>query len=127
MNGTNQKLFDFSRVSDSTGQLKVSKVATGNLKLSMLDSKDAFILDTIVDGVYVFVGRECTIDERSKACHWGQTYLKQQNLPLYTQVTRVLETAEPASFLQWLVRIYCKKCERNFGFMILKCPKLNFV
>ncbi|PAV72422.1 hypothetical protein WR25_19376 [Diploscapter pachys] len=89
------------RVSNSTGQLKVSKVATGNLKLSMLDSKDAFILDSIVDGVYVFVGRECTLDERSKACHWGQTYLKQQNLPLYTQITRVLETAEPASFLQW--------------------------
>ncbi|VDL78019.1 unnamed protein product [Nippostrongylus brasiliensis] len=71
------------RVSDSSGQMKVTKVGQGELKYSQLDSK------------------ECTPEERAKAVILGTYYLTERKLPPWTQVTRVLESAEPASFTQW--------------------------
>lgn len=89
------------KVSDATGKMSVTKVAQGEIKRSQLDSKDAFILDAVTGGVFVWVGKECTLQERAKAMEMGTKYLKERRLPTYTQVRRVLESAEPTAFTQW--------------------------
>ncbi|ETN81172.1 hypothetical protein NECAME_02215 [Necator americanus] len=89
------------KVSDSSGSMKVSKVAQGEIKQSELDTKDAFILDAVNGGIFVWLGKGCNIQERGKALLWGENYLKQQKLPRWTQVTSVLEGVEPSSFTQW--------------------------
>lgn len=82
-----------SRVSDASGTLKVTKVSQGGLDTKSLDTKvpglplvhlrkltlqDAFIVDANAGGLYVWVGKGCTMAERKKAMDWGQQYLKQQ-------------------------------------------------
>ncbi|CAI4221384.1 unnamed protein product [Auanema sp. JU1783] len=95
------KLLSLWKVSDATGDMKVTIVAEGELKQSLLDSNDAFILDASAGGIFVWIGKNCTIEERHKAVSWGDKYLKQRKLPEWTQVTRILETTEPQIFTQW--------------------------
>ncbi|GMT24777.1 hypothetical protein PFISCL1PPCAC_16074 [Pristionchus fissidentatus] len=90
------------KVNDASGEAQVTKIAQGDeVKQNLLDSNDAFILDAVNGGVYVWVGKGCTVEERSRAFHWGQTYLYVSNLPSWTTVTRVLESNEPQMFSQW--------------------------
>ncbi len=63
--------------------------------------QDAFIVDAINGGVFVWVGKECTQQERQKALQFGESYIVQQKRPPWSQVARVLEGTEPASFTQW--------------------------
>uniref|UniRef100_A0A7I4Z1A8 Gelsolin repeat protein n=1 Tax=Haemonchus contortus TaxID=6289 RepID=A0A7I4Z1A8_HAECO len=102
------------RVSDASGAMKVTKVAQGEIKRSQLDSKDAFILDAIVGGVFVWIGKDCTMDERAQAMVMGSKYLKEKNLPTYTSVVRVLESAEPQSFIQWFGEWVDNKTKKVF-------------
>ncbi|VDM40652.1 unnamed protein product [Toxocara canis] len=98
---TNRQQVTLWRVSDESGKMQVTKVSQGDFKSSQLESKDAFILDAWKGGIYVWIGKGCTMDERKKAMLWAQEYLKKENKPNYTQVVRVLEGAEPAIFTQW--------------------------
>ncbi|VDP00112.1 unnamed protein product [Heligmosomoides polygyrus] len=102
------------RVSDATGKMKVTKVAQGEIKPSLLDSKDAFILDAATGGIFVWVGKECTAEERAKALTLGKQYLEERKLPAWTQVTRVLESAEPAAFSQWFGEWVDSKTKKTF-------------
>ncbi|KAK5969871.1 Actin-binding protein Fragmin [Trichostrongylus colubriformis] len=102
------------RVSDASGKMKVDKVARGEIKRSQLDSKDAFILDAVVGGVFVWIGKNCTMEERAQAMVMGAKYLKEKNLPTYTSVTRVLESAEPQSFIQWFGEWVDSKTKKSF-------------
>ncbi|CAJ0594552.1 unnamed protein product [Cylicocyclus nassatus] len=88
------------RVSDASGRLEVTKVAEGEIKQSQLDSQDAFILDAR-GGVYVWLGKGCTPNERKRALQWGENYIKQKNLPQWTQVTCIREGDETPSFTRW--------------------------
>uniref|UniRef100_A0A915C0I0 Gelsolin-like domain-containing protein n=2 Tax=Parascaris univalens TaxID=6257 RepID=A0A915C0I0_PARUN len=98
---TNRQQVTLWRVSDESGKMQITKVSQGNFKSSQLKSEDAFVLDAGRGGIYVWVGKGCTMDERKKAMQWGQEYLKKENKPTYTQVVRVLEGAEPVIFTQW--------------------------
>ncbi|ETN75727.1 gelsolin repeat protein [Necator americanus] len=102
-----KNIADLERTGQSTvhilGSMKVTKVAQGEMKQSLLDTKDAFILDAINGGIFVWVGKGCTLGERAKAMIWGENYLREKKLPPWTQVTRVLESVEPTSFTQWYV------------------------
>ncbi|CAI2355113.1 unnamed protein product [Caenorhabditis sp. 36 PRJEB53466] len=101
------------KVSDATGATKVTMVAQGeDLRKEQLDSSDAFILDAINGGIFVWIGHGCTLDERSKALIWGENYLKQHHLPRWTQVTRVLESTESTQFTQWF-RDWVDEKKRN--------------
>ncbi|KAK6760100.1 hypothetical protein RB195_021566 [Necator americanus] len=102
------------RVSDESGSMKVTKVAQGEMKQSLLDTKDAFILDAINGGIFVWVGKGCTLGERAKAMIWGENYLREKKLPPWTQVTRVLESVEPTSFTQWFGEWEDSKVKRSF-------------
>lgn len=58
--------------------MKINQIDSGNLHTKMLDSKDAFILDAGKGGVYVWIGKDCTSDEREKAMETGAKYLNQR-------------------------------------------------
>lgn len=98
---TTNKRVTLWRVSDETGKMTVKIVSQGNFQYKQLESKDAFILDAYNGGVYVWIGKNCTKDERKKAMAYAVEYIEQQKRPQNTQVVRVLEGAEPMAFTQW--------------------------
>ncbi|KAF8375436.1 hypothetical protein PRIPAC_81865, partial [Pristionchus pacificus] len=110
------------RVNDASGEAQVTKIAQGDeVKQSLLDSKDAFILDAVNGGIYVWVGKGCTVEERSRAFQWGQTYLYVSNLPSWTTVTRVLESVEPQMFTQWFDDWHGAKKKAEFVPRLFQC------
>lgn len=66
----------------------------------MLDSKDCFILDT-GSGIYVWVGRGATPQEKSQSMAKAQEFLKMKKYPAWTNVQRIVEGAESAPFKQY--------------------------
>ena len=55
------------RVSDASGMLEITEVGSYPLKCGLLDSNDAFILDTGASGIFVWVGRGATANEKKAA------------------------------------------------------------
>uniref|UniRef100_A0A915Q3X7 Gelsolin-like domain-containing protein n=1 Tax=Setaria digitata TaxID=48799 RepID=A0A915Q3X7_9BILA len=89
------------RVSEEMGQMSVKLVSKGNFQYSQLESKDAFILDVYNGGIYVWIGKKCSHNERKKAMEYATRYIELQGRPKNAQVVRVLEGAEPVAFTQW--------------------------
>uniref|UniRef100_A0A7E4VEF7 Villin-1 n=1 Tax=Panagrellus redivivus TaxID=6233 RepID=A0A7E4VEF7_PANRE len=87
--------------SDAGGPLQVRAISAGQQDVKSLDTNDAFILDAGPGGLYVWIGKKCNQKERSKAMEFASQYLETNKRPNWTQVTRVLEGAEPAAFTQW--------------------------
>uniref|UniRef100_A0A9J2PXZ7 Gelsolin-like domain-containing protein n=1 Tax=Ascaris lumbricoides TaxID=6252 RepID=A0A9J2PXZ7_ASCLU len=98
---TTQQAVTLVRVSDASGEMKATLVSEGSFDSSQLDSTDAFILNTGTGGIFVWVGKQCTMDERCKSMEWAKIFLQQQGLPDWTQVIRVFEGEEPTIFTQW--------------------------
>jgi len=86
-----------ARVSDATGQLSFSKVASGSFKRDQLVSDDAFVVDN-GEEVFAWIGKGASAAEKSQALNFATRYLSENNLPVWTPVTRILEGAESAAF-----------------------------
>jgi len=84
------------QLSDSTGQLKITEVATGSIKKSHLKSADVFIVD-IGPELFVWVGKDASKREKGLAIHYAENYLKHHKRHA-TPVARVLEGLETSSF-----------------------------
>ncbi|CAO1441408.1 unnamed protein product [Diamesa hyperborea] len=87
-------------VSDASGSLKVEPIATKPLKQEMLNTNDCFILDT-GSGIYAWVGKKATAEEKSQSLSRAQGFLKTKKYPSWTKVTRIVEGAETAPFKQY--------------------------
>lgn len=55
------------RVSDASGMLEINEVGSYPLKCGLLDTNDAFILDTGAAGIFAWVGRGATTNEKKAA------------------------------------------------------------
>lgn len=55
------------RVSDASGMLEITEVGSYPLTCSLLDTNDAFILDTGAGGIFAWVGRGATANEKKAA------------------------------------------------------------
>lgn len=88
------------KVSDASGSLKVETVAQKPLRQDMLDRNDCFILDT-GSGIYVWVGKSATQQEKSQAMTKAQGFLQEKKYPAWTNVQRIVEGAESAPFKQY--------------------------
>ncbi|VDO44649.1 unnamed protein product, partial [Onchocerca flexuosa] len=97
---TNSKL-TLWRVSDEMGKMSVQMVSQGNFKYDQLESKDAFILDACNGGIFVWIGKNCSPDERKKAMDYAAKYIELEGRSKNVQVVRVLDGAEPVAFTQW--------------------------
>lgn len=96
-----QETVALHKVSDASGSLKVEKVATKPFKQSSLKTDDCFILDTVTSGIYAWIGKKGTANEKAAAMKNAENFLKQNNYPSWIQITRVVEGGEPAAFKQY--------------------------
>lgn len=87
-------------VSDASGNLQVTPIAQKPLKQEMLNTNDCFVLDT-GSGIYVWVGKKATADEKKQAMSRAQGFLQTKKYPVWTKVTRIVEGAESAPFKQY--------------------------
>lgn len=91
------------RVSDSSGQMRVTEIATGNLQYAMLDRGDTFILDQGGTAMYVWVGKTSTKEEKLQGMKVAVNFLRSKKYPDYTQVTMVKQGMELSLFKQCFV------------------------
>lgn len=73
-----KKLF---RLSDETGQMTFKLEKEGRMSQTDLDTKDVFILDTCKD-VFVWIGKQTTLNERKNAMSYAHNYLMKTLHPL---------------------------------------------
>jgi villin 1/advillin len=93
---------DLYELSDKTGSLVKTKVASGSdVKKSQLKTDEVFILD-VGESVYAWIGKGASKAERSKGIEFASKHVADSGLPANTGVSRVMEGAEPAAFLAWL-------------------------
>jgi len=84
-------------LSDSSGSMKFTKVATGDLKKDMLISDDVMILDSNIS-IFVWIGKGASKAEKSNAMKYADDYLKSQKKPATIPVTALSEGQIDFSF-----------------------------
>ena len=85
------------KVSDDSGALTTTEIATGELKRSMLGTSDVYILDNGAE-IYVWVGKGASTEERKGGMAAGTKYASDGGRPAGTKVKKVMENAEPTMF-----------------------------
>jgi len=85
------------QLSDASGELTFTEISKGTIKYSDLDSNDVFIVDVGAE-VYAWIGKGASDDEKKKAMHFAQEYLKKYDRPAFLPVTRILEGMDNKSF-----------------------------
>lgn len=85
------------RVSDASGSLVMTKIASGKLTKADLDDKDVFIVDTSTT-VFVYIGSEASKDEKANAFKFANDYLVQSGRPFTTSVIRVVQGTHNKAF-----------------------------
>jgi len=88
------KLF---RLTDKSGQLTFNPEKSGEVKKADLDSSDTFILDN-GDEVFVWIGKRASANERKFGMQQAERYLRDNNRPLVTPISRVVEGGENSCF-----------------------------
>jgi len=84
--------------SDESGTLKVTEVKSGPLLQTDLKSEDTFIVDNGPNGVFVWIGKKASQQERTEAMRNGQGFAKKKGYPPTTNVLRVIDGGEPSEF-----------------------------
>ncbi|XP_065059381.1 advillin-like [Rhopilema esculentum] len=95
------KSISLYKVSYESGELSVEEIQFEILKRNLLKSKDCFILDTGPTGVYAWVGKKCTKNEKKAAMSTAMQFVQAKDYPVWTQVTRIVEGAETPVFKQF--------------------------
>uniref|UniRef100_A0A4D5R9Y8 Gelsolin, cytoplasmic n=1 Tax=Scolopendra viridis TaxID=118503 RepID=A0A4D5R9Y8_SCOVI len=96
-----QVVVTLHKISDASGTLNVEKVAEKPLKQEFLNSEDCFILDGGKAGIFVWIGKKCTKEEKIHSMKLGVDYLQHNGYPTWTQVIRVVDGGEPPLFKQY--------------------------
>ncbi|ESO84882.1 hypothetical protein LOTGIDRAFT_221805 [Lottia gigantea] len=89
------------RVSDASGQLEIEEKGSKPLKRTDLDSNDCFILDSGPSGIFVWVGKNCTKNEKNSAWQNALEFLNQRGYPKWTPISSLVEGAETPLFKQY--------------------------
>lgn len=97
---THDRTITLYKVSDASGKLQVDTIAQRPLKQEQLKTEDCFILDSGT-GLYVWVGKQATSQEKSNAVTRANEFLQSKKYPTWTQVHRIVEGAETAVFKQY--------------------------
>ena len=85
------------RLSNSSGAMIFSEEARNDLKFSMLDGDDVFIVD-VQSEIFVWIGKGASVVEKTKAFQYAMDYVKDNNKPARIPITRVVEGNENAHF-----------------------------
>ncbi|KAM9671651.1 LOW QUALITY PROTEIN: advillin [Trichechus inunguis] len=87
-------------VSDSTGQLVVTEVATRPLVQDLLKHDDCYILDQSGTKIFVWKGKGATKAEKQMAMSKALSFIKMKGYPSSTNIETVNDGAESAMFKQ---------------------------
>ena len=93
-----EKEISLYRCSDITGKLEIHLIKNGKLHYDDLAEDDAFIVEAGELGVWVWLGRKSTEQERAEAMKLGDGFIKDKQLPSFTKVTKVHMGGEPEEF-----------------------------
>jgi len=85
------------KVSDASGKLEMTEVASGHFNKDLLDTNDVFIVDTEAS-LYVWVGLGANKEERASAFKYANDYLSKNGRPLTTPCVRVVEGSTNPGF-----------------------------
>jgi gelsolin len=81
------------QLSDASGKEEFKLVAEKKVVRKLLNSDDAFVFD-IGSEVFAWVGKGASANEKKKALHYAQNYLKEYNRPNWLPISRLLEGSE---------------------------------
>jgi gelsolin len=87
------------KVSDSTGQIERTLVASGKISKDKLDSNDVFIVDTITT-LFCWIGNKSSKDEKKQSFIQAGLYIKENQRPGYLNIMIINEGEENQSFLK---------------------------
>jgi len=88
-------------VSDASGEMTMQKVGEKPLHQDMLNTADCYILDTVMSGIFVWIGKRCTKAEKVEAMKLAQRFLVTNSYPAWTKIQRIVEGGEPSAFKQY--------------------------
>ncbi|XP_034022731.1 advillin [Thalassophryne amazonica] len=95
-------------VSDESGEMRVTEVATRPLVQDVLSHEDCYILDQGGMKIFVWKGKRANKAERQAAMTRALEFIKAKNYPLCTNIETVNDGAESALFKQlfqsWTVK-----------------------
>jgi len=86
------------KVCDMTGSMATEHVSTGDLSQGALDGTDAYLVNGGTLGIWVWLGRESSTEERKAVMSLADKFIEDQNLPKYTTISRVFQGGEPEEF-----------------------------
>ena len=90
-------LFEISDAFRCCGGVGFSKVGTGKLPISRLNTKSAYVLDTGFE-LFCWVGKGASPREKSSAMPFAQSYLKRYQRPPVLPITSLKEGREQTRF-----------------------------
>ncbi|XP_070570156.1 advillin-like isoform X2 [Ptychodera flava] len=86
------------KVSDQSGSLVLTEIASRPLQQSFLDTNDCFIIDQGAAGIWVWKGKHATKAEKDRAFENAMNFITAKKYPKHTKCTAVIEYGEPAAF-----------------------------
>ena len=86
------------RLSDASGSLTMTEVASGKVMKSDLTSDDVFLVDDSGMCLYVWVGNGASREEKAKAFQYANKYIVEMDMPLTIPVSRMMEDNTSAAF-----------------------------
>jgi len=95
VNGAMKRLM---RLSDASGKVQFTEVATDKVRKPMFDGNDVFIFDAVSE-VFAWVGKKASPQEKRLALQYAQDYLVHYKRPAWLPISRVLEGGENEVFL----------------------------
>ncbi|MEO2044729.1 MAG: hypothetical protein ABGX43_09015 [Nitrospinaceae bacterium] len=69
--------------SDEDGTLRIKEIKGGPLEQSDLHSRDSFIVDNGSYGIWVWVGKKASSNERTEAMRNAQGFIKKKGKPFF--------------------------------------------
>jgi len=92
------KTIELYKISDVTGAMETELVKEGDLSKDDLDPNDAFLVSAGALGIWVWLGRHATAEERQGAMRLGEKFILEKELPKGTALTRTFQCGEPDEF-----------------------------
>jgi len=89
-----KKLF---QLSDASGELKFTEVASGTVTKDLLDTKDVFVFDIGME-VFLWIGKGASASERKKGMRYATDYLTKFDRPDSTPISQIYEGGENEVF-----------------------------
>lgn len=98
-------MYKLFHVSDATGDIKTTEVTARPLKRDMMDDSDSYILE-LYDTVYIWQGNESSAKEKYAGMKIAKDFVKNNNKPKGTKITRVSQQCEDATFKSFFEGFY---------------------